>query len=132
VDNLAQFRREVPLKRRVRGSVANSATAGAVVVLFLLGWVRGGEMAGDWRMTLLIMMGVLVYMEFVAWWRPYLFGATPEIVEKLRPNWEGTYAFVPVRKGIRPNAMHAIMHASTLAGFVFALVDHVGRSRMVR
>jgi hypothetical protein len=127
-NNLGQFRREIPLARRVKGSIANIVTAGAVVVLFWLGWLRGGEMAGDWRMTLLITLGVLVYMEFGAWWRPYLFGATPAMVEKLRPNWEGTHAFLPERNGIRPNAMHSMMHAATLAGFGFALVDHFIRS----
>ncbi len=110
----------------------NSVTALAAVGLFWLGWMRGGELAGDFRMALLIMMGVMVYMEFGAWWRPYLFGATPAIVEKLRPNWEGTYAFLPVKNGIRPNAMHSIMHASTLAAFVFALVDHFERMGSMR
>ncbi len=87
-------------------------------------------MAGDWRMTLLITLAVLVYMEFRAWWRPYLFGPTPAIVDKLRPNWEGTYAFLPERHGIRPNTMHCVMHAATVAGFGFALADHMTRSRM--
>jgi hypothetical protein len=127
-NNLGHFKQDIPLARRVKGSIANSVTAGAVLLLFWLGWMHGGSMAGDWRMTLLITMGVLVYMEFVSWWRPYLFGATPAIVEKLRPNWEGTYAFLPKRNGIRPNAMHLIMHAATLAGFGFALVDHSLRS----
>ena len=131
-NNLAHFKQEIPLARRVRGSVMNSVTAGAVVLLFWLGWMRGGDMAGDWRMTLLITLGVMVYMEFGAWWRPYLFGATPAIVEKLRPNWEGTYAFLPVKNGIRPNTMHCIMHASTVAGFVFALVDHFERMGSMR
>jgi hypothetical protein len=131
-NNLGHFKREIPLQRRVRGSVMNSVTALAAVGLFWLGWMRGGELAGDFRMALLIMMGVMVYMEFGAWWRPYLFGATPAIVEKLRPNWEGTYAFLPVKNGIRPNAMHSIMHASTLAAFVFALVDHFERMSSMR
>jgi hypothetical protein len=128
-NNLAHFRREIPLGRRVRGSVMNSVTAGAVVVLFWLGWEHGGGMAGDWRMTLLITMGVLAYMEFGSWWRPYLFGSTPAIVEKLRPNWEGTYAFLQERNGIRVNAMHCVMHAATVAAFGFALADHMMRSR---
>jgi hypothetical protein len=127
-NNLAHFKREIPLARRIKGSVANSLTAGAIVVLFWLGWIHGGDMAGDWRMTLLITMGVMVYMEFGAWWRPYLLGATPAIVEKLRPNWEGTYGFLPERNGIRPNAIHALMHTATVAGFGLALADHFMRS----
>ena len=127
-NNLERFRREIPLAPRVKGSLLNVVTAGAIVVLFYAGWVHGGDMAGDWRMTLLITMGVLVYMEFGAWWRPYLFGATPAIVEKLRPNWEGTYVFLPEKNGIRPNAMHCVMHAATVAGFGFALADHFMRS----
>jgi hypothetical protein len=131
LNNLGHFKQEIPLARRLKGSLMNIVTAGAIVVLFYAGWVHGGDMADVWRMTLLITLGVLVYMEFVAWWRPYLFGATPAIVEKLRPNWEGTYAFLPAKNGIRPNTMHCVMHASTLAGFVFALVDHFERSRML-
>jgi hypothetical protein len=130
-NHLARFKREIPLGRRVRGSVMNSLTAGGIVWLFWLGWAHGGDMAGDWRMTLLITMGVLVYMEFGAWWQPYLFGATPAIVQKLRPNWEGTYAFLPEKNGVRVNAMHCVMHASTAAGFGFALADHVLRSHAI-
>jgi hypothetical protein len=127
-NNLGRFKREIPLARRVRGSLMNIVTAGAVVLLFYAGWAHGGDLAGDWRMTLLITLGVLIYMEFRAWWQPYLFGATPAIVEKLRPNWEGTYAFLPERNCIRPNAMHCVMHASTMAGFGLALADHFMRS----
>jgi hypothetical protein len=126
-NNLSQFQRVIPLGRRVRGSVLNSVTAGAVLVLFWLGWMRGGETGGFFRVALLVTLGVLVYMEFRAWWRPYLFGATPAIIEKLRPNWEGTYAFLPERNGIKPNAMHCVMHAATVAGFGFALADHFMR-----
>jgi hypothetical protein len=131
-NNLAHFKQEIPLQRRLRGSLMNSVTALAAVALFWLGWMHRGESAGVFRMALLVMLGVMVYMEFGAWWRPYLFGATPAIVEKLRPNWQGTYAFLPLRNGIRPNAMHSIMHASTLAAFVFALVDHFERMGSMR
>lgn len=129
-NNLGQFKREIPLGRRVRGSLQNSVTALAVVGVFYMGWMRGGASAGDWRLALLITAGVLLYMEFTIWWRPYLCGSTPEEVAKLLPNWEGTYAFLPVRNGIRPNAMHVVMHASTLAMFVLALVDRYSRMRM--
>jgi hypothetical protein len=131
-NNLGYFKREIPLGRRVRGSLQNSVTALAVVGMFTMGWMRGGDSAGDWRMALLITSGVLVYMEFRAWWQPYLFGSTPEEVRKLLPNWEGTYAFLPLKNGIRPNAMHCIMHASTLAAFVFAVVDHYSRMSVMR
>jgi hypothetical protein len=131
-NNLGRFKREIPLGRRVRGSLQNSVTALAVVGVFYMGWMRGGESAGDWRMALLITAGVLLYMEFRAWWRPYLFGSTPEEVAKLLPNWEGTYAFLPVRNGVRPNAMHVLMHASTLAMFVLAVVDHSVRMAGMR
>jgi hypothetical protein len=125
-NHLENFRREIPLGRRMRGSLLNSATAIAALVMFYMGWVRDGDSGGDWRMALLITLGVLVYMEFRAWWQPYLLGASPEIVAKLLPNWEGTYAFLPVRNGIRPNALHCVMHAATLAAFLLALVDHRG------
>jgi hypothetical protein len=131
-NKLGEFRREIPLGRRVRGSVLNGVTALVMVGMFYMGWLRGGDSAGDWRMALLVTAAVLLYMEFRAWWQPYLFGSSPEEVAKLLPNWQGTYAFLPVRNGIRPNAMHAIMHASTLAAFTLALVDHIARVRGVR
>ena len=123
-NNLRRFRAEIPLQRRVTGSLANSVTALATVGMFYMGWLRGGKGDSDWQMALVITLGVLVYMEFRAWWQPYLFGASPEIVAKLLPNWERTYAFLPVRNGIQPNAMHCLMHASTVVAFVCALVDH--------
>ena len=82
-NNLAHFRQEIPRARRLRGSILNTATALGTVLLFWLGWIQQGFMAGDFRMTLLITLGILLYMELNAWWRPYLFGATPAMVEKL-------------------------------------------------
>jgi hypothetical protein len=74
--------------------------------------------AFDW---LIAIQAFLLVGEILWWWRPYLFEASPELVARLRPNWYGTISFLPERNGIRPNAMHCIMHALTLTALVLAI-----------
>jgi hypothetical protein len=125
-NNLHHFRAVVPLRRRVIGSVANSATGILALVLYHLGRMHGsmGSLIG-----LIVLQAVLFFGELSTWWRPYFFGASPDVVAHLRPNWEGTIGFIPEKHGIALNAVHCIMHALTLAALILAIAEHSSMPR---
>jgi hypothetical protein len=68
---------------------------------------------------LLLWIGISYAMLFVgelqAWWIPYFFRAQPERAARYQAMFGGTHAFLPVHNGIRPNTLHVILHAGTLA-----------------
>jgi hypothetical protein len=68
---------------------------------------------------LLLWIGISYAMLFVgelqAWWIPYFFWVQPERAARYQAMFSGTHAFLPVHNGIRPNTLHVILHAGTLA-----------------
>jgi hypothetical protein len=120
-NNMQGFRSMVPVRRRVIGTTINTATGGLALWMCLEGLAHA---APGLLMGLIVLQAVLFVMELRAWWVPYFFGSTPETVAHLRPNWEGTIAFLPVRHAVRVNAMHCLLHALTLAALVLAIVEH--------
>jgi hypothetical protein len=113
-NNLGPFRAAVPLRRRIIGTSMNTALG---LWALRLGWIHAVH-------TLAIVQFLFLVGEVLWWWKPYFFGASPELVARLRPNWQGTIAFLPERNGIQPNAMHTTMHTCTLLAFLLALVSH--------
>lgn len=73
------------------------------------GWVRA------W---LWISYGVLLCGELRAWWVPYLWQAEPVRAARYQAMFGRTLAFLPLRNGIVPNALHCILHAGTLLTLV--------------
>jgi hypothetical protein len=62
-----------------------------------------------------ISYGILFYGELKAWWIPYFFRLEPERAARYQIMFGTTHAFLPERNGIRPNTLHAILHAATVA-----------------
>lgn len=122
LNNLRAFKSAVPLRRRVIGTTINTATG--VLALWLCHQACW-HAAGGALIALIVLQAVLFAMELRAWWVPYFFGTTPDVVAHLRPNWEATIAFLPVRHAVRVNAMHCLLHSLTLAALVLAIVEHV-------
>jgi hypothetical protein len=56
--------------------------------------------------------------EVQAWWIPYFFHAEPELAARYRTMFGATHAFLPERNGIRPNTLHCVLHAATLATLI--------------
>jgi hypothetical protein len=118
-NNLAVIGRAVPLRRRIVGALINSGLGLLALFFFHLKAMHHDPMAMTW---LIVLQAFMVFGEIRWWWYPYFAGASPELVARLRPNWEDTVAFLPERNGIRPNALHCVMHGLTLAGLVLAIV----------
>jgi hypothetical protein len=126
LNNLRHMRAAVPLRRRVIGSSINTATGLMAAWLCYRSFTTLGGMVD--LMELIVLQGVLFAGELSSWWWGYFLGAGAEVVGHLRPNWEGTIAFLPERHGIRLNAVHCVMHALTLAGLALAIAEYVLRS----
>jgi hypothetical protein len=69
-------------------------------------------------MWLWVGYGLLFLGEVRAWWWPYFFGTSEKTVERYRVMFGGTQAFLPVRRGIRINTLHFVLHTLTLATLV--------------
>jgi hypothetical protein len=62
-----------------------------------------------------ISYSLLFIGELEAWWVPYLFRSEPIRAARYQSMFGATHAFLPERKGIRPNTLHVILHLATLA-----------------
>lgn len=56
--------------------------------------------------------------EIEAWWAGYLFGYRADRADSYHAMYGKTLAFLPQRHGIRPNALHVMLHAATLMTLV--------------
>jgi hypothetical protein len=65
-----------------------------------------------------ISYGLLFTGELRAWWVPYFFGSNPALVARYELMFGNTAAFLPSRHGIRPNTLHVVLHAATVATLV--------------
>jgi hypothetical protein len=121
-NNLTALRAAVPLRRRIIGTLMNAAIGLLAMYFFHMSSMPHSQMALTW---LIVLQAFMVYGEVRWWWYPYLAGAGPALIARLRPNWEGTLTFLPERNGIRPNALHCLMHSMTLAALVLAILAKI-------
>lgn len=69
-----------------------------------------------------ISYGLACYGSLTAWWIPYLFRAEPERAARYRLMYAGTHSFFPEHNGIRPNTLHVIFDAVTVAMIIVLAV----------
>jgi hypothetical protein len=69
-----------------------------------------------------ITYGLACYGSLTAWWIPYLFRAEPERAARYQVMYAGTHSFFPERNGIRPNTLHVIFDAVTVAMIIVLAV----------
>jgi hypothetical protein len=75
-----------------------------------------GRVYPDWLFRWLwIGYSFLFVGELKAWWIPYFFRPDPVRAARYRVMFGATHAFLPERNGIRPNTLHVILHAATVA-----------------
>lgn len=67
------------------------------------------------KIGLWLIYGILFVGELQSWWIPYVFGASPEKVQRFQELFGRTHAFLPVRHGIVPNTFHVLLHLATVA-----------------
>ena len=116
LNDIAAVRRENSLRFMVIGTLVSTAPFAVGMVLtgmsldhpfsrFLLTWL--------WVSYLWLFVG-----ELEAWWIPYFFIDQPKRAARYAAMFGNTHAFLPARNGIRPNTLHVILHAGTLATLI--------------
>ncbi len=65
--------------------------------------------------TLWLSYGGVICGAARAWWIPYLLVEEPRRAARYQMMFGRTYAFLPARNGIRPNALHVALHAALVA-----------------
>ncbi len=86
----------------------------AIGLAFSLRTVEG-QFPGWLMIWLWVSYGLLFAGELRAWWLPYLLWNEPARAARYRTRFSGTLRFLPERHGIAPDAIHTVLHASTVA-----------------
>ena len=127
LNNLKGVRAEFATKKLLITTLVNftpfAVGLGASVFYFYFGRAFPGWLF--W--WLWITYGLACYGSLKAWWIPYLFRAEPERAARYHVMYAGTHSFFPERNGIRPNTLHVIFDAVTVA-VIIVLAVATGRS----
>ncbi|MHB8812642.1 MAG: hypothetical protein ACYDAE_05200 [Steroidobacteraceae bacterium] len=120
LNNILAIRRQDSLERLIRVTLLQSAPFTALLIYSILS-LHSGYPDSLWT-WLWIGYGLLFMGELRAWWIPYLLRPEPERALRYQGLFAGTYAFLPERNGMTPNALHCILHMTTLATLVVLCV----------
>ena len=113
LNDVAAVRRADPMPRLIKVTLIQSVPW-TIGLVFTLRHVT--TPFPDWLWWWLwISYGMLFIGELRAWWVPYLFRPEPERAARYRVMFGNTHTFLPERNGIRPNTLHAMLHACTAA-----------------
>ena len=109
--------RQVDSPARLALVTAASAAPFAVGLAASFGHLQGPY--PGWLMAWLwLTYGGLLLGQLRAWWLPSLGRPEPARAARYHAMFARTHAFLPQRNGMRPNTLHVILHAATLATLV--------------
>ena len=104
------------------GNTFPSALAPALAVLY-----HGERKPLGVHVYFALYYSALLAMVYRAWYRPYLFGATPDERERWRLEYGQTHTFLPARgDNPRPNTAHVLLHGVFVANVVLSVLVAVG------
>jgi len=114
-----------PVDKRVRITLIGAVPV-ALGFAASLAWV--GRTYPMWLLdALAIMYAALLFGELRAWWIPYLVRPEPLRAARYQAVFGRTHTLFPARNGIRPNTLHVILHAATLATVILLAVAIIAR-----
>jgi hypothetical protein len=116
LNNVAQIRRHDSVGHLLWVTLLQSAPF-TVLLAYSFMFLQRGYPQVLW-MWLWIGYGLLFMGELRAWWIPYLLRPEPERALRYQGMFGGTLTFLPERNGLTPNALHCILHVTTLATLV--------------
>ncbi|HVI05199.1 MAG TPA: hypothetical protein VM711_03790 [Sphingomicrobium sp.] len=120
LNDVAAIRRHDSLGRLIWVTLLQSVPF-TVLLFYSIQFLQTGY-SHSLRTWLWIGYGVLFLGELRAWWIPYLLRAEPDRALRYREMFGGTYSFLPERNGLTPNALHCILHVTTLATVIELLM----------
>jgi hypothetical protein len=113
LNDVRAARRGHPLKLIFLATVVSSLLPSIGLVLSLR-YLKSGW--PSWLyLYLLAAYGFLFVGELEAWWVPYLLWPQPKRATQYEEMYGNTWAFLPLRNGIRIDTLHLALHAATLA-----------------
>lgn len=116
LNNLAAIRTSRTTRELLLGTVVSSLLPAFGLGLSLWYWRAGWP--GWVRHYLLFAYGFLFIGELEAWWVPYWIWPQPKRSEEYARAYDQTHACLPTRNGIRPNTLHVLLHAMTVATLI--------------
>lgn len=116
----AAARAENPDGKLLRSTVLSTAPFAALLIVTVLQYP--GPISAELLTWLRVGYGLLFLGELNAWWIPYLVRAQPERAARYAKLFGRTHSFLPARNGIRPNTLHILLHATTVATLVVLAV----------
>jgi hypothetical protein len=106
--------REQPLPARLLVEAGNVVPIVAILVLALVS--PSGRLPVGAAVYIGLYIVVFAVLAWLSWYRPYLFGSTPEREAAAAQEYGRTVQILPARgTRIRPNLMHVILHVLFLA-----------------
>jgi hypothetical protein len=93
--------------------------------------LRGRPGLAGWLLWWLwISYGTAVYGALRAWWVPYLLAPDPVRAARYRTRFAGTLAFLPERNGIRPDALHVVLHLVLMGVLALLAIETFGSAEL--
>lgn len=119
LNDISGIRAEKTIRELILITVLNGLSFSVVLAIALVFY---GKPYPLWaRLWLVIHLFCIIYGAASAWWIPYFFGTTPEMVQSYATMFGNTHAFLPVRNGIVPNTIHTVFHFTLLSTWVLSL-----------
>jgi hypothetical protein len=120
LNNLKGVRAEFPTTKLLITTLVNltEVAIGLAASAFYFGRAYPGWLF--W--WLWITYGLACYGSLTAWWIPYLFRPEPKLAARHKVMYAATHSFFPEHNGIRPNTLHVIFDAVTVATIIVLAV----------
>jgi hypothetical protein len=116
LNDVKAVREANPLGKLLLGTLISTIpfAIGLVASIFYL-----GRTYPSWLFWWLWISYILLFIgELQAWWVPYFLAPDAVRAARYQVMFGNTHAFLPARNGIRPNTLHVILHAATLATLI--------------
>lgn len=123
LNDLRAVRKENPGAKLLTATVISTLPF-AVPLIEGLRHVHGPWPGWVW-IWLWVAYGLLFFGEVQAWWWPYFKGTSEKTLERYRVMFGETHAFLPVRRGVRINTLHFVLHVLTLTTLVVVAIERM-------
>lgn len=96
--------------------------AGSILIVIIITLLFVGKRYPRWaRAWLIIHLLAIMIGAAMAWWVPYFYGASDELITQYQVMFGNTHMFLPERNGITPNTIHVVFHSILLLTWLLAI-----------
>jgi hypothetical protein len=120
LNDIAGVRSQTPIRRNLLNTAVNSIPVALAVGLTVRYVGHPHPVAVGAYLVVLYLLFLIG--EYRAWWHPYWFGTTPQMVRRYQAMFGNTHTFLPRRHGFAPNTAHVALHLATLVTFVLVVL----------